>query len=442
MAEKKREHTNSEINLWSATSIGLGAMIGAGIFALVGIGVEIAGTHTYLAFIFAGILALLTAYNMSKLAVAFPNKGGKVAYINHAFQSKVLAGGLGVLTSLGYIIVTSLYARAFSEYGLALFGMEKNEMLVHILSSGVVVIFVVINFIGAKAVGNVGLITAAIQTIILLFFGFAGMMQMDTSNFEPASSMDMSSIVLVTGIIFMSYEGFGLVTNTAEDIKEPRKNLPRALYLSVIVVMFVYVIVNLAVIGNLSVPEIIDSKQYVLAEAAKPIFGSRGFELMGIAALFSTASAINSTIYGPVYMAQETAEANQLPSIFQKPLWGDDSGWALLILGSVILIVTNTLNLQTIAETGSLVFLVVYAAVNIANFRMREFTESNVIIIILGVISTIFAFFALAYFLLSQDGLSFYVFLGLTVFSFVYEWLYQVYRGKYESKQGKSESSD
>lgn len=430
MSDKKRQHTNNEINLWSATSIGLGAMIGAGIFALIGIGVNIAGPYVYLAFIIAGVLALLTAYNMSKLAVAFPEKGGKVAYLNHAYKSKIVAGSLGVMTSLGYIIVTSLYARAFAEYGLALFGMEKNLLFIHALSSGVIVIFVVVNFIGARTVGNVGLITAVIQTIILVFFGIVGMMQMDTSHFQTTQPINIASIILVTGIIFMSYEGFGLVTNTAEDIKEPKKNLPKALYLSIIIVMVVYVIVNVAVVGNLTISEIIDAKEYVLAEAAIPIFGSMGFELMGIAALFSTASAINSTIYGPVYMAQETAEAEQLPQIFKRELWGDDSGWALLILGAIILIVTNTLNLQTIAETGSLIFLVIYTAVNFANFKMRKYTESNKYIIILGILSTLFAFISLAYFLLSRDVLSVYVFIGFTLFSIVFQIMYQSLREK------------
>ena len=442
MSEEDKQHTNSQINLWSATSIGLGAMIGAGIFALVGIAVEIAGPHAYLSFIIAGFLALLTAYNMAKLSVAFPNKGGKIAYINHAYKSKVLAGGLGVVTSLGYIIVTSLYARAFAEYGLALFGMEKNLLLLHALSSGIVVLFIVINFVGARAVGNVGLITALIQTVILLFFGFAGLMQMDTSNFETSGEIDFSAIILVTGIIFMSYEGFGLVTNTAEDIRKPRVNLPRALYLSVIIVMIVYCVVNLAVIGNLSIPDIIDAKQYVLAEAAVPIFGERGFALMGVAALFSTASAINSTIYGPVYMAEETAEAKQLPQIFQRSLWGDDSGWALLILGTIILIVTNTLDMATIAETGSLIFLVVYTAVNVANWKMREFTESKAWLIILGIVSILFAFGTLTYFLLREQGLSVFVFIGLMLFAFLFQWIYQAYRKKFESKQGKSQSAE
>lgn len=425
MSDKNDQQTNDQLSIASAIAIGLGAMIGAGIFALIGIAVELAGPYAFISFIIAGALAILTAYNMAKLAVVIPNKGGKVAYINHAFESPIITGGFSVLTIIGYIIVNSLYARAFSDYFLALIDMQNNELLSHFLISGIIILFVFINFFGARLVGKVGLATAIIQTAILLLFGLSGMLEVDVSNLQPNEKSSVANIILVTGIIFMSYEGFGLVANTASDIRKPRKNLPRALYISILIVMIVYTIVTIAVIGNLSIPAIIEAKEYVLAEAASPIFGSRGFALMGVAALFATASAINSTIYGPVYMAQETSKAEQLPKLIQKSLWGNSSGWALLIYGSCILITANLLDLSTIAETGSLIFLLIYLVVNIANFKMRKFTKSTSWIIILGIVAIVFGLITLIYFLQSERNLSFYIFLILVILSFGFQFFYQ-----------------
>ncbi|MCB2206990.1 MAG: APC family permease [Bacteroidetes bacterium] len=421
---KEQRFINKSMGLWSATAIGMGAMIGAGIFALVGIAVEIAGAYAYISFIIAGILALLTAYSMSKLAAAFPEKGGSVAFLNEAFGKNIVPGTLNLMTVLGYIIVTSLYARAFGEYGLALIGKEDNNLLLHFLSSGVVLLFIGINLTGASMVGKAGFIATAIQTAVLLVFGIAGLTQMDTELLKPSSEFSLTGVILVTSIVFMSYEGFGLVANTAEDIRKPRKNLPRSLYLSVIIVMVIYVIINIAVIGNLSIEKIIQAKDYVLAEAAIPVFGSAGFIIMGIAALFSTSSAINATVYGPVYMLQETAKAGEIPTFFKRNLWNHKAGVALLIIGASILIVTNLFNLQTIAETGSLIFLVVYLAVNLANFKLYKATGSKRWIVILAIVSTGLAFVALVYFLFTESNISLFTFLGISIFSLLVEILF------------------
>ena len=406
-------------------AIGLGAMIVAGIFALVGVAVEITGPVAYISFILAGILALLTAYNVAKLAIAIPNKGGKVSFLNHCYDNDVFAGGLSIVTIIGYIIVNSLYARAFSEYLIAVSGFESNALNEHLIISSVIIFFLIVNFFGARLVGKVGLITAIIQTVILLVFGLSGSMQAEPGYLTPNEDSTIANIILVSGIIFMSYEGFGLISNTASDIRKPRKNLSKAIYISILIVIAVYLLVTISVIGNLDAEQIVNSKEYVLAEAAKPIFGAHGFLIMGIAALFSTASAINATIYGPVYMLQEISESKQLPSIVKKPLWRNKSGWAILIYGIGILLTANLLNLETIAETGSLIFLFIYLMVNIANYKMSDFTKSKKWIIILGVIATLFGLTSMLYFLVLEKNHSFFVFLGLLVLSFGFEWMFQ-----------------
>ncbi len=429
---------NKKMNFLSATSIGVGAMIGAGIFALIGISVEIAGKFAYISFIIAGIIAFFTSYSVSKLAVAFPSKGGPVEYLNQGFRRGIFAGALNLIMWLGYIIVNSLYARAFGEYGAVLFNNSDSKMFIHLLSSLVVVVFIGINFMGANWVGKLELFIVLIKVLVLLGFSMAGLSNIASADFLITKTPNISGIILASGVIFMSFEGFGLVANTAEDIRHPRKNLPRALSLSIVIVLFIYVLVTIAVVGNLSISEIIKSKEYVLAEAAKPILGSLGFTIMGIAALFSTSSAINATIYGPVNMIQETAKANQFPKVFTKPLFGHHSGHALIATGIIIVLISNFLNLEDIAEVGSLIFLLVYTTINIANFRLRKKTKSKAVIIIFGTTGTFFAFCVLIYYQwIGSKYSSLIVFLGLILFSLLFEFLQQKTKHRIDSSKEK-----
>ncbi len=360
------------MGFWSATSIGVGAMIGAGLFALIGIAVDLTGKLVYLPFLIAGIIALLTTYSVSKLAVKYPSKGGRVKYLNEAFGVGIFSGSLNIMIWIGYIIVTALYARAFGEYSIALFGLKGNSIWFNVLSSLIVVLFVTINFIGASLVGKSEFLIVGVKVIILLGFGIIGLTTMDINNLTINHEVEISDLLLASGVIFMSYEGFGLVANTAEGLKEPKKNLPKSLFFSVLIVMLIYLLVSVSVIGNLSVNQILNAKEYVLAEAAKPILGAAGFTIMAIAALFSTSSAINSTIYGSVNMIQETAKVKQAPIFFTNSLFGNKTGVALLITGGIIIFIANLLDLESIAETGSMIFLIIYTCVNVANFILRK----------------------------------------------------------------------
>ena len=428
MVKDSQTTSSKSMGLWSATSIGVGAMIGAGLFALIGIAVEITGQVAYNAFIIAGIVALLTSYSVSKLAVQFPSKGGPVEYLNKGFGKGVFAGSLNIIMWIGYIIVTAFYSRAFAKYSVALFGLGDNSMWLYIFGSVIIIIFVIINFIGASAVGASELLIVTIKVFVLVLFGILGLNTMNMQAFAVTSDFDLGNLVLASGVVFMSYEGFGLVANTAEDVENPKKTLPRALFLSIIIVMIIYAMVSIAVIGNLSIQEILEAKKYALAEAAKPVMGSFGFTVMGVAALFSTASAINATIYGPVHMLQETAKAKQISPFFTRKVFDHESGYALLTTALIILVISNLLNLEQIAETGSLIFLIIYTAVNVANLKLRKKTGSKSWIVWLGIVGTTLSFFVLFYFQMFKASISGYLFLVIVLTGFAYQWYYQKYR--------------
>lgn len=413
------------MGLWSATSIGVGAMIGAGIFALVGIAIELAGPYAYISFSLAGLIAILTSYSVSKLAIYYPSKAGRIKYLIEGFGNNILSGGINIMMWLGYIIVTSLYARAFSNYALAFFGLDENFIWLHVFTSGIIILFLVINFIGANLVGKSELIIVAIKVSILLIFSILGFFYIDPHNLIPDHEDSFANLFVVSGIVFLSYEGFGLVANTAEDIKKPQKNIPRALYISIGLVALVYISVTLVVLGSLPMNKIIQTKEYVLAEAAKPFFGEAGFKIMAIAALFSTASAINATIYGPVYMVYETAQADQLPGYFERKIFREPTGTSLLITGILILFFANFFNIEEIAKLGSLAFLINYISVNAAHLFITDKTEAKRWIIWLAIFGCVFVLGMLIYYEFKTSKLTLIILLIMIAFSFMFEWIYK-----------------
>jgi len=143
MEEKK-------IGLLSAVSIGIGGMVGGGIFAVLGLAVQLAAGGTYVAFAIAGIVAVLTSYSYARLSVAYPSQGGTVEFLNQAFGTGILTGALNILLWFNYIITLSLYAYAFGSYGATFFSAELQPLMKHVLISGVIVVFTALNVLGSR----------------------------------------------------------------------------------------------------------------------------------------------------------------------------------------------------------------------------------------------------------------------------------------------------
>jgi amino acid transporter len=357
------------IGFWSTVAIGIGGMVGGGIFAVLGLAVQMAGGGTPLAFLISGAVALLTAYSYAKLSVAYPTRGGTVEFLNQAFGPGVFTGGLNILLWLSYIIMLSLYAYAFGSYGASFFPAASQSLWRHIFISGVVIIFTFLNILGARAVGRSENYIVAIKiAILLLFLGF-GLWSVDSQKIAPATWNGPLQLVAGGMVIFLAYEGFELIANTAENVRNPRRTLPRAYFTSVLFVIGLYVLVSLVTVGNLSVKSIVAAEDYALAEAARPFLGSAGFSLIAVAALLSTASAINATLYGTTRVSYVIAKEGELPEsldreVWQRPIEG------LLITSALTLLVANLFDLSRISMMGSSGFLLIFAAVNLANYRL------------------------------------------------------------------------
>jgi len=200
----------------------------------------------------------------------------------------------------------------------------------------------------------------------------------------------------------------------------PKKTLPKALYLSVLITIFIYAAVSLTVLGNLPLDEIIKAKEYALAAAAMPFLGAVGFKIAAIAALFSTASAINATLYGGANVSYMMAREGELPSHFERKIWRRGYEGLFITAGLVILFI-NLLNLEGVALLGSASFLCVYAAVNFAHLRLCKDTGANPFIIWVAIGGCLISLGLLTYYEIVNSPLTVIILVVVILLSFGFE---------------------
>jgi amino acid transporter len=230
-------------------------------------------------------------------------------------------------------------------------------------------------------------------------------------------------------VLFIGYEGFGLVTNAARDMRDPSKMLPRALYISVILVIVIYLAVSLTVTGSLSDYEIERARDYALAEAARPSLGEFGFRLIAIAALFSTASAINATLFGAANVCYMIARDGELPSGLSRTEWRQATG-GLLLTTALVVLVTLSFDLSGIAMMGSAAFLLIYAAVNAGHLNVLEQTGANAAIVWLSLLTCLGMFAVLGTYTYQQQPAAVVALVAIAAASFSAEWAYRRWTGR------------
>jgi amino acid transporter len=391
-----RRSGDGAMGMWGVVAIGVGGMVGGGIFAVLGLAVQFAHGGTPIAFALAGAVALLTAYAYAKLSVAYPSRGGTVIFLDRAFGSGFLTGSLNVLLWLSYIVMLSLYALAFGSYGATFLPSEWQEIGRHALITLAVVGITALNLRSAAVIGRAETWIVAMKVAILLLFVVVGVWGVQASNVGPDSWAPPLQLVAGGMIIFLAYEGFELIANTAQDVRDVNRTLPRALFTSVGFVIVLYVLVAFVTVGNLPVDQIVAAKDYALAEAAKPFLGQAGFILIAVAAMLSTASAINATFYGAARLSYCIASEGQLPRELERQVWGEPVE-GLLLTAAATLFVANFLDLTSISTLGSAGFLLIFAAVNLANVRRAKDTRSHAWLSVVGALACTAALGALVW---------------------------------------------
>ena len=415
------------IGLLGAISIGIGGMVGGGIFAVLGEAVSLAHGATAVAFAIAGLIAILTAYSYAKLSVTYQSEGGTVTFIDKAFGDNVLSGSVNLMLWLSYLVTISLYATAFAYYGETFFS-QKSVWLHHGLITAAIIVPALINLVSAAFVGKSETVIVVLKVSILVLVIVAGASHVDPARMSPEHWGTPLSIVTAGMIIFVAYEGFELIANSAEDITNPDKNLPRAFYASVIIVIALYVLISIITVGSVPEAALMKAKDYALAIAAQPALGHTGFVLVASAALLSTFSAINATIYGNARLGYIIAKYGKLPRSLMDE--GKRSGVpfkGVLYTTLFSLLLANTIDLTQIAIIGSAGFLLIFFIVNVSAFKLHDVIGANRYVLL---ISSTLALLALATLLLhtyrtNPDAVM--IFMGFIIISGMFELIYGRY---------------
>jgi amino acid transporter len=380
-----------------AAFLGIGAMVGAGIFALLGQAAVIAGSAVWLSFLLAGLVTLLLAYNVIKLGVRYPSSGGLVEYLRQGFGNGRL---LGIACWLGYlsafVVVAAMLAVSFGSYAIALFfGDNPWSGWDNVFASLLIVVMTLINMVGATFVSRV----ASVMVVVLLaVFGVFIAVTISDVNFDLLAFSNypsFSKIIASIALTFFAFLGFGVMTFTVASLRDPARELPRAMVLALGLTTATYVLISIGVFGTLTVDQAIGYGETAIAEAARPTLGDFGFTMMAVAALIATAGATNATLFASGGLTNSLAEIGQFP-----PLLGRDSRLgkhgALLVTAIVVLLLANLVDLSAIASVGSACSLMVFVLLGIAGYRLRAETGARGSIVVLGIAVTlvVLGFFA------------------------------------------------
>jgi amino acid transporter len=433
-----------KITLIGAIFIGIGSMVGAGIFALFGEAGTVAGAAVWVSFLIGGIIALLQGYSFAKLGARYPSSGGMIAWIVRGFGSGLFTGGMVMLGYFSVLIVTAMVAVTFGNYGTGLLGLT-NPIWVKIFAAAIIIILTYINSISAETVTKVQSAIVTVVLVVLSGFAIAMLSQMNVSMLATSGYPPFSYIMASVALTFFAYLGFGVISFVGGDIENPKKNMPRAMYLSIGLTMLLYVALAIGVFGTLTVEEVIKNADTALAVAAYPIFGAAGVTLISISALFSTTGAINSQLYAAIGATYAMAMDGHLPPRFAQKRRRRSGGTQGLVISSLLILALALLfDVSAISSIGSAVALAIFALITIAHLRMSKDTGASKIVLVLALIGTTVAILLFCWYTLLTSPQTFAILVGTIILAWVMEAVWRAIskRDSLGSKEVVSETSE
>lgn len=370
-----------------AAFIGVGAMVGAGIFALLGEAGAVAGAAVWLSFSIAGGIGALQGYSWAKLGTKFPSAGGLLEYVTRGFGEGHVTGATCWLTFGSNVIVTALVSVSFGSYAASMFiGDDAAAWWPKVFAAMLLVGMLWLNIVGSKAVARVQSVIVWIVVGALLLFSAVTIWNMDPSLLSVSSYPGVREIMASVALTFFAFLGFGVITFTAKDLSEPTRQLPRAMYVALAIATATYVAVAIGVFGTLTVDEVIASGGTAIAVAAEPSLGQFGFWLMGLIGLFATAGATNSGIYPAKGLSEELSTNGQFPPVMGRSFGRAPIGMLIMVALTIVLAVG--FDLSAIANIGSAVALLIFSLVTVAHLRIRGQTGARLVPLIAALLAT------------------------------------------------------
>lgn len=378
------------MTLRGAVFLGIGAMVGAGIFALLGQAGAIAGSAVWISFLVAGLVSLALGYAMAKMGTHFPSSGGLITYLIQGFGNGRLVGvaaWLGYLTAI--VVVGAMVAVSFGEYASAIVVGDNNAAgWTKVFASALVLVTAVLCIIGPRTIDRAQSVIVIALLAVFAIFVVVTLANLDTQLLAPSGYPSTASIVSSVALTFFAYLGFAVISFTGGDLQNPRRDMPRAMYLALGVTTLLYVAIALGVFGTLTVDQVIEFGPTAIAEAVRPTLGDAGFAAMAVAALLATSSSVTATLYASEGLTSALAEVGQFPTVFgTTSRLGRHGG--LWITTVATLLFVNVFDLGALASIGSAVSLAVFVLVGVAAIRLRETIAAHLSVLLAGVLFSV-----------------------------------------------------
>jgi len=425
MSSHNEDYGKGSLSLTGTVAMGTGVMIGAGIFALTGQVAEYAGSLFPLAFIVAAIISGFSAYSYIKVSNKYPSAGGIAMILKKAYGPSAITGGAALLMAFSMIINESLVARTFGTYTLQLFDVQENSIFVPILAIGLIIFAFVVNVAGNKVIGSVSKVTAVLKIGGILIFALVALWAAGFA-FQPASAdvsenASASGFLAGTALAILAYKGFTTITNSGDEVVDPNKNVGRAIIVSLLICLVVYLLVCYAVGSTLTVEQIVAAKDYALAEAARPAIGQYGVWFTVGIAIIATASGLLASVFAVSRMLAMLTDMNLIPHRhFGMP--GNIQKHTLVFTVIAAGLLAAFFDLSRIASLGAIFYLVMDIIIHWGVLRvLRKDVGANPLVVITAIMLDVVVLLAFIW-IKGSDDLQIIIIAGIGIVAvFAYE---------------------
>ncbi|WP_166268878.1 APC family permease [Marinobacter caseinilyticus] len=364
--DRTTHYQEGSLTLPGTVMLGTGVMMGAGIFALTGQMAEITGALFPLAFLAAAVMVSFSAYSYIKISNAYPSAGGIGMYLHKAYGDRLPTAFNALLMYFSMVIAQSFLARTFGSYTMQLFGGDESGRMVPALGVSLILVAFLINLLGNRMIQGVASIIGVLKIGGILIIGLVGVGLADRLAVDVGSTGETGNVANflgATALGVLAFKGFTTITNSGSEVKDPHRNVGRAIVISIAVCVVIYTLVGFAVASNLSLSEIIETRDYSLAAAARPILGEYGVWFTVAIAMMATAGGLLASIFAVSRMLAMLTEMKLVPhSHFGMP--GSIQKHTLVYAVVLGLILTAFFDLSRIAALGIVFYLIMDSAIH------------------------------------------------------------------------------
>jgi len=360
--------------LFGATTLGVGALLGAGIYVLIGVAAKVSGPSIVLSYLITGVLAYFTTLMYAELSHIIPQSGGGYTYAYHILGS---IGGFttGWFLALGSIFASGLYAIGFAEYALSLFETSEPEYLTRLIAVGITLalgfLYVFIPFKKKNTVQS-WIIWGSVAILLLLIL--VSFFHVDPGNIKPFFPKGLSGTFSAISIVYISFFGYQFIANNADEVINPEKTIPKAMKLSMIISIVIYLLIALAAVMAVPWEKLAESKA-PLVLVANQSFGGKGWIIISLGGILASLGALSSTMVSQSRQTYTMGKDRFFPDILGKLNKKSKQPAAALITGVVLVtIALFFFDVQFIAKAANFCLLFSLLPVSLA---MRKIYKTN-----------------------------------------------------------------